>query len=73
MEGLRIELHRERLDLSLVERVGAAGEALPGPQVLEIETRLRVIAARVRHRGSLPWGSGKKSPCHLHDDSDAAM
>src|SRR5262245_41847696 len=53
MKRLRVELGRERLDLRLVDRVGAAGKALPHMKVIQMETICRdSIAHQFRSSGN---------------------
>src|SRR5882724_1493114 len=50
VEGLRIELAGEGLDLRRVHRMRSAGEPLPDPEIVEIEAALSVMLVRLRHR-----------------------
>src|SRR5262249_49611911 len=63
VEGLRIELAGERLDLRRVDDMGRAREPPPDGEVLEIEAAFSPQFLWFRHR-YLPRSS------HLHNDSD---
>src|SRR5262249_27766314 len=63
VEGLRIELTGERLDLRRVDDMGRAGEPPSDGEVLEVEAALS--------RGFIGLGRPFLPPCsHLHDASD---
>src|SRR5262249_28490932 len=66
VEGLRIELAGERLDLGRVDDMGRAREPPPDGEVLEIEAAFSPQFLWFRHR-YLPRSS------HLHNDSDCPI
>src|SRR5262249_18330919 len=63
VEGLRIELPGERLDLRRVDDMGRARESPSDGEVLEIEAAFSPQFLWFRHRYLL-------RPSHLHNDSD---
>jgi hypothetical protein len=64
MEGLRIELARERLDLGRVDDMGGAGKTPSDGEILEVEAILSRDFMGLGHRYLARLDS------HLHNDSD---